>query len=178
MNRRTTLLTCTLLTLLVAGCVATPGRDEKGLLIGTQRVLALDFGHSVAGPRLQRLRRLPAALGGEMRRARTVIGPNSQYPIGPVATSELRRTQRVQQLGLQLLGSEAKRRPSLFQGALPTSFEFAENTANGIDTLGQLLGPGKRPFNEIDDYTHRTDHTDTRPVRTFWQRLRRRLPIW
>ena len=161
----------------MTGCVALPDREQNGLLAGTQRVLALDFGRSVTGPRVQRLTRLPTAFAGEMRRVQTSFGIASGSLLTTATTSELRRTPRIHKLGLQLLGSETKRRPHPFEGAWPSSYEFAENTANGIDTLGRLLGPTQRPLDEINDYTHRTDHADNRPVPTLWQRLRRRLPF-
>jgi hypothetical protein len=161
----------------MTGCVAQPDREQKGLLAGTQRVLALNFGRSVTGPRVQRLTRLPTAFAGEMRRVQTSFGIGSGSLLTTATTSELRRTQRIHKLGLQLLGSETKRRPHPFEGAWPSSYEFAENTANGIVTLGGLLGPTQRPLGEINDHTHRTDHADNRPVPTLWQRLRRRLPF-
>ncbi len=176
MNHPLQFLASIIVTLLMTGCVA-PDRDQKGLLAGTQRVLALDFDRSVTGPRMQRLTRLPTAFAGEMRRVQTSFGLASDSLLTTATTSELRRTQRIHKLGLQLLDSETKRRPHPFEGAWPSSNEFAENTANGIVTFGRLLGPTQRPLNEINDYTHRTDHRDNRPVPTLWQRLRRRLPF-
>ena len=165
----------------MVSCVATPDREKKGLLAGAQRVLALDFGRRVTGhvtgPRVKRLTRLPTAVATEFRRTQDVLGLRGNRPLSATATNELRRTERIHKLGSQFLSSEVMRRPTLFEGALPTSFEFSKNTANSIDNLGQLLGPGPRPLNEIDDYTHRTDHTDRRPQSTLWQRLRRRLPF-
>lgn len=164
-------------TLLTTGCVAPPDQGQKGLLAGTQRVLALDFGRSVTGSRVQRLTRLPTPFAGEMRRFQTSFGLGSGSQLKTVATSELRHMQSIHKRGLQLLGSETKRRPHPFEGAWPSSYDFAENTANGIDTLGRLLGQTHRPLAEINDYTHRTDHTDNRPAPTLWERLRRRLPF-
>ncbi|MFT4512597.1 MAG: hypothetical protein ACI89X_000727 [Planctomycetota bacterium] len=177
MKRSLKLLACIAVTFAVAGCVTTPDREQKGLLVGAQRVLALDFGGSAVAPRVRRLTQLPTAFAGELRRAQTSLGLGDDRPLRLAATSELRRTQRIHTSGLQFLGSEVRRRPKPFEGAWPSSYELAEDTANGIDNIGRMLGPSQRPLNEIDDYTHRTDHTDHRPVRTLWQRLRRRLPF-
>lgn len=163
--------------ILMAGCVASPDAERKGLLTGAQRVLALDFGRKVTGPRVERLTQLPTIFAGELRRAQISLGLQKGRPLTAAATSELRRTQRIHKQGMQLLGSEMKRRPKPFEGAWPSSYDFAKNTANAIDSLGRMLGPGRRPLDEINDYTHRTDHNDKRPVPTLWQRLSRRLPF-
>ena len=157
------ILACAILATSMVGCVARPGRDQKGLLVGPQRVLALDFGQRVTGPRLHRLRRLPKVLSGEFGRAHAALGLDEERPLTATVGDELQRTKRIYERGAEALGSEAMRRPKLFRGAWPSSFEFAQNTANGIDTLGRLLGPTRRPLGEFDDYTHRTDHTDRRP---------------
>lgn len=171
------MLTSMTVIILMVGCVASPDTEEKGLLAGTQRVLALDFGRRSAGPRIRRLTRLPTVFAGELRRAQNGLGLQKDRPLTAATTSEFRRFQRLPKQGQRLLRSELKRRPKLFEGAWPSSFEFAKNTANDIDRLGRMLGPSQRPLDEINDYTHRTDHNDKRPVPTLWQRLRRRLPF-
>lgn len=178
MNRLLPLLCLTTFAALHTGCVAEPRREEKGLMASAQRVLALDFGRRATGPRVRRLQRAPGFLVGELRRAETSFDLTGKSSLSSAARNELLRAKTIESRGAQLLGSEAKRRPHLFEGALPTSYEFAENTANDLDLLTRLLGPGDRPLNEIDDLTHRTDHEDKRPVKTLWQRLRRRLPFW
>ena len=163
--------------ILTAGCVARPDHDQKGLLAGTQRVLALDFGRSVTGIRVNRLTQLPAAFAGEMQRAQPTLQMGGDRSLVTATSNELRRTSLIQARASQLWVTESKRRPHPLEGVWPSSYEFAENTANSIDTIGGMLGPSRRPLNEIGDYTHRTDHADNRPVLSLWQRLRRRLPF-
>ena len=170
------LLTLTI-TSMMAGCVATPSPDEDGLLAGAQRVLALDFGRKVTGPRVNRLTRLPAALAGELTRPQSTLRISGNRSLATTAKGELRRGSSAGALLSQLWRSESRRRPHPIENVWPSSFDFAQNTANSIETIGSVLGPGRRPLDEIGDYTHRTDHTDDRPELSFWQRLRRRLPF-
>lgn len=164
------------LTILV-GCVAKPDRDDKGFMVSAQRVLALEFGTNAMGSRQARLTSLPSALKSEINRVNNSLGLNHEHSIGAAIGSEFRRVGRVGDLGAQFVGAELTRYPHKFGGVWPSSFEFEQNTANGLQAAVWLLGPSQHALGEISDYEHRTDHNDRRPEATFWQRLRRRLPF-
>ena len=157
--------------------MSTPSPSKKGLLASSQRVLALDFGQKVTGPRPQRLQRLPAASMGELRRAKNILGLSKGDTIPRALASEVRRTSSISQSTLKMASTELRRRPRDLERFVPSTQRFSRNTANNLDTALQLFGIGKRPMREVDDLEHRTDHQDTRPEATWWQRLRRRLPI-
>ena len=160
----------------MASCIAPPPREADGLLVGAQRVLALDFSSKATGPRLKRLHRIPEALVGEMLRAKATLSIGGDHPATATLEQELLRSKSVTKQVLNLFESETKRRPSATSALWPTSFQFAQNTANGIDTMTRLIGSDRRPMSEISDRVHRTDHTNQRPELTLWQRLQRRLP--
>lgn len=169
--------TLVLLLLLLPSCLNAPNREKKGLLVGTQRVLALDFGRQVTGQRVQRLRRLPSVFGGEMKRARHLLGLDGSNPLPRVAGREMKRTLNLTSRTLEAFATELRRQPHQLDGVIPSSFEFSRNTANNLDTAMRFFGIGKRIMPEITDKEHRTSHRDNRPERTLWQRIRRRLPI-
>ena len=166
-----------LLLFLVASCVGNPDPYDKGLLPSTQRVLALDFGRQVTAQRLQQLRRLPKATGAEIGRASHVLGLDGSNPIRRIKDQEIRRTSGLTDRTLMMFGSELRRRPHELGRMLPSSHQFSRNTANNLDTALRFFGIGKQPLREINDAEHRTDHRDMRPEATWWQRIRRRLPI-
>lgn len=155
-----------------------PHGETQGLLAGTQRVLSLDFGRQVTGPRVQRLQRLPGAFGGEMKRARHLLGIDGSHPLPRVAGDEMKRASNVSSSALTWLGSELKRRPHQIEGVVPSSLKFSRNTANSLSATMSFFGIGKRILPEMTDREHRTNHRDNRAEKTLWQRLRRRLPIF
>jgi hypothetical protein len=162
---------------LLAGCVAQPQPQESGLLAGAQRVLALDFGTKTSSSLMRDWRQMPSAFAGEFGRAQSALHLTGRDTLPGAASSELMRSKRFSSHLLRGLEAEASRRPGYPHGLWPTSFQFAQNTANSIDTIGQLLGAHRRPMSESSDYEHRTDHTDQRPELTFWERVLRRLPL-
>lgn len=175
---RANLLGAVLLALLVTpSCVAQPDYDDHSLLAGTQRVLALDFGRGVTGPRVTRLKRFPKALDTELKRARDMLEIGTQ-PVATMAGGELERTRSLSARAMDGVAAEAKRRPEMPAGIVPTSFEFSRNTANNLDAGIRFFGFHKQPMVELSDKQHRTDHRDVRPEATLWQRFRRRWPFF
>ena len=162
---------------MLPACIATPGPSEKGLLASTERLLSIDFGRRATSVRMEQIQRLPKATFDELQRAKHILGMGSKDPIPQAMHQATRRTTNFGRRGASMIGSELRRRPHEIPGLLPTPKEFERNTANNLETTLQLFGVGRRPLSEIDDMEHRTDYRDTRPEKTWWQRIRRRLPI-
>jgi len=170
-------LAAMVLLLLLPACVAAPTYDDRSVLAGTQRVLALDFGRKATSRRMSTLRQLPRMAGIEMKRARDLLALNKNTTLARAAGNELQRTRHLSSQATGVFASEWKRRPKWPTGVVPTAFEFSRNTANNLDGAIMFLGFDKRPMGELSDKRHRTDHRDVQPEATLWERLRRRLPF-
>jgi len=169
-------LACLLTATLLASCIAAPGREEKGLLAATQRVLALDFSSKASGPRLERLGRMPQVFAAELRRTETSLLLTDEHSTATALGHELQRSKAISGQLRRLVSSEWQRQPHATPAFWPTSFQFAKNTADSVDTAARMIGIEQPPMIEISDRVHRTDYKDERPELTFWQRLARRLP--
>jgi len=133
---------------------------------------AIDLAPEATKRRFDDLMRPLRGLGGEMQRVLRLL-PSE----GSAVRRELQRSEHLaQSLGaaadhelghLRDLPTSLPTPPSLAQ----LTMQFAEDPV----LPPSMLGLDRRPLGESDDPEYRTDPDDTRPVKSLWQRLQRRL---
>lgn len=133
---------------------------------------SIDFAPDATKRRIDDMMRPITGIGGELLRFRNLLQSAEGGPM-----HELHRTEHAAATFATIGEHELGRMRDLPRKAPapPTIEQFTMQFAEDLVALPMVLGLDRMPLREADDREFRTSPDDTRPEKTLWQRLQRRL---